>query len=56
MKPWIVWILWCSDTERATIEGVYIDKLRAETDLRHLKDTDEGRGYIYWIQEKEITK
>lgn len=51
-----VWILWGSDTERPFLEGVYTDKLRAETDLRHLKETDDGRGYIYWIQEKEITQ
>ena len=50
-----VWILMGSDSETPWIEGVYIDKVRAEEDMRYLKDTDDGRGYIYWVQEKEIT-
>lgn len=53
--PRTVWILWISDTEKPWIEGVYVDKVRAEADMRLLKDTDDGRGYIYWIQEKEVT-
>lgn len=51
-----VWILWGSDTEKPWLEGVYADKVKAEADMRYLKDTDDGRGYIYWIQEKEVTK
>ena len=50
-----VWLLWGSDGERPWIEGVYADKVLSESHLRYLKDTDDGRGYIYWIQEKEIT-
>lgn len=51
-----VWILWGSDTEKPWIEAVFIEKAMAETALRYMKHTDDGRGYIYWIQEKEITK
>ena len=51
-----VWLLWGSDTEKTWVEGVFIDKVLAETALRHMKVTDDGRGYIYWIQEKEITQ
>jgi hypothetical protein len=51
-----VWILMGSDTETPWIEAVFIDKVLAEANLRHLKGTDDGRGYIFWIQEKEITK
>ena len=51
-----VWILWGSDTEKPWLEGVYADKVKAEADMRYLKDKDDGRGYIYWIQEKEVTK
>lgn len=50
-----VWIVWTSDSEKPWIEHVCADKVLAESILRHLKDTDDGRGYIYWIQEKEIT-
>ena len=50
-----VWLLWCSDTEKPWIENIFIDKVLAESALRRLKDTDDGRGYIYWIQEKDIT-
>jgi hypothetical protein len=51
-----VWLLWGSDTEKPWIEGIFIDKVFAESALRHMKDTDDGHGYIYWIQEKEITQ
>jgi hypothetical protein len=51
-----VWILWESDTEKAHIEALFIDKVLAETHLRHMKDADDGRGYIYWIQEKQVTE
>jgi hypothetical protein len=49
-----VWLLWGSDTEKPWVEAVFADKVLAESALRHMKDTDDGRGYIYWIQEKEI--
>jgi hypothetical protein len=49
-----VWLLWESDSEKPFIEAVFADKVKAEAALRHLKDTDDGRGYIYWIQEKEV--
>jgi hypothetical protein len=52
----IIWILWGSDTEKPFIEAVFADKVKAESGLRYLKDTDDGRGYIYWIQEKEVTE
>lgn len=51
-----VWLLWGSDTEKPWVESVFIDKVLAEFALRHMKITDDGRGYIYWIQEKEITQ
>ena len=50
-----VWLLWGSDTEKPWVEQVFVDKVMAEFALRHMKITDDGRGYIYWIQEKEIT-
>lgn len=50
----IVWLLWGSDTEKPWLEAVYANKVKAEADLRYLKDTDFGRGYIYWIQEKGV--
>ena len=52
----IIWILWVSDTEKPFIEAVFADKVKAEASLRYLKDTDDGRGYVYWIQEKEVTQ
>lgn len=55
MRPFLVWILWSSDTEKPFMEGLYIDKVLAEKHLRLLKEADDGRGYVYWIQEKEIT-
>lgn len=51
-----VWILWGSDTETPWMEGVYADKVKAEADMRQLKKDDDGCGYIYWIQEKEIVR
>jgi hypothetical protein len=51
-----VWLLWGSDTERPWVEAVYADKVLAEAGLRYLKSMDDGRGYIFWIQEKEITR
>jgi hypothetical protein len=51
-----VWLLWGIAAKTTWIEAVFIDKVLAESHLRHMKDTDEGRGYVYWIQEKEITK
>ena len=50
-----VWLLWGSDTERPWIEGVYTSKVKAEADLRILEDAEEC-GYIYWIQEKQVTQ
>lgn len=49
-----IWLLWGSDTEKPFIDCVFADKVKAEAALRYLKDTDDGRGYIYWIQEKEV--
>lgn len=56
-----VWLLWGSDTETPWLEGVYVDKVKAEADMRMLKIADawhEGRArlYNYWLQEKEITR
>jgi hypothetical protein len=33
-----------------------LDKLKAERDLRLLKETDDDDDYFYRIQEKEITQ
>jgi hypothetical protein len=52
----LVWLLWGSDTENPWVEAVFDDKVLAEAGLRYLKDTDDGHGYVYWIQEMEITK
>ena len=49
-----VWLLWGSDTETPWIEGVYTSKVQAEADLRILEDAEEC-GYIYWVQEKQVT-
>lgn len=51
-----VWILKGSDGEGTWIEAVFIDKVKAEAAMRYLKDTDDGCGYFYTIQEKEITE
>lgn len=51
-----VWLLWGSDKEKPWLEAVFADKVLAELHLRHMTATDDGRGYIYWIQEKGITK
>ena len=50
----MVWILWGSDTQRPWIEEVFAHKIMAEKALRHYEEADEGRGFIYWIQEKEV--
>lgn len=53
----MVWLLWGSDTKTPwLLEAVYADKVKAEADLRYLENKEDGRGYIYWIQEKEVTK
>jgi hypothetical protein len=49
-----VWLVWGSDMEKPWIESVCADKVLAESVLRYLKNSDDGRGYIYWIQEKEV--
>jgi hypothetical protein len=33
---------------------VFAHKIMAEKVLRHLEEADGGRGFIYWIQEKEV--
>lgn len=51
-----VWILWGNEhPNKPWIEGVFIDKVLAESALRHMSDTYDEQGCIYWIQEKEIT-
>lgn len=52
----LVWILRGSDGETPWIEAVFIDKVKAEAALRYMQGTDDGRGYVYTIQEKEITE
>lgn len=52
----IVYILKGSDGDTPWIEAVFIDKVKAEAALRYLRDTDDGRGYIYDIQEKAVTE
>jgi hypothetical protein len=51
-----VWLLWGVYSETPWLEAVFIDKVLAELHLRHMRDTDNGRGGVYWIQEKGITK
>ena len=55
-----VWLLWGGDGELPWLEGVYVDKVLAESDLRRLnqlKDADPDHGHThYYIQEKQITK
>lgn len=50
-----VYIVWSSDAESPWIENIFADKVKAESALRYLKETDDGRGFIYWIQEKEVS-
>ena len=49
-----VYILWEYESNKQRIEGVYLDKIRAEEDLRCLKDTADD-SCRYRIQKKEIT-
>lgn len=49
-----VWLLWISDTKTPWVEGVFADKTKAEEAMRTVQVGDDGRGYIYWIQEKEV--
>jgi len=51
-----VYLLWGSDTEKSWVEGVYTSKATAEDDLRLLEENDDGFGYIYWVQERQITR
>ena len=46
-------VMW-GDGEQAFIEAVTLDKTVAEMIVRRLKDTDDGRGYIYWIVVKPL--
>ena len=56
MKINFVWLLWISDGEKPWVEGVYVDKVKAEADMRLLKNAEAyTHGYIYWIQEKAVT-
>jgi hypothetical protein len=50
-----VYILWGSDSENPWIEAIFADKVKAESAMRYLKETDNGRGYIYWVQEKTVS-
>ena len=54
-----VWLLWGDNADDSWIEGVYADKVKAEADLRILRQAEEDKDkdwrYIYWIQEKEVT-
>ena len=54
MSMRLIWILWGSDTQRPWIEEVFAHKVMAEKVLRHFEEADEGRGFLYWIQEKEV--
>ena len=49
-----VWLLWVSDAEKPWVEAVFADKAKAEAAMRTVQVGDEGRGYLYWIQEKEV--
>jgi hypothetical protein len=49
-----VWILWWSDDSGKHISGIYDHKVRAEEDLRQVKEEDPKTHY--YIQEKGITK
>jgi hypothetical protein len=50
-----VYILWCSDSEYPWMEDIFDDKVKAEVALKYLKDTDDGRGFIYWVQKKAVS-
>ena len=50
-----VFILWGSDSESPWIEAIFSDKVKAESALRYLKETDDGKDYIYWVQEKIVS-
>ena len=57
-----VWLLWGDSANDSWVEGVYVDKVKAEADLRISQEVQAdkdhpygGRGFIYWIQEKEVT-
>lgn len=55
--PRTVWLLWASDGRRQWVVGVYANKDRAEAAPLEVAEGDEGRGwYVYWLQEKEMTK
>lgn len=52
-----VWLLWASDGRGQWVVGVYASKDRAEAVPLEVAEGDEGRGwYVYWTQEKEITR
>ena len=51
-----IWILKAGDGDKAWIEAVFADKTKAEAALRYMKETDDGRGFLYWIKEHEVTQ
>ena len=55
-EPRTVWLLRASDGREQWIESVYVDKVKAEADMRLLKNEDALGSFFYWIQEKEITR
>lgn len=52
----IVYLLWSSDSEVQHLEEIFAYKIDAEKAMRLYKEQDDGRGYHYWIQEKEVLK
>lgn len=51
-----VWLLWGSDGNTPWLISVFVDKVLCEAHLRHEAKLEEGKGYIFWIQEKQVTK
>ena len=49
-----VWMLWGIFQGERFLEGVYVDEVRAEQDLRQLNTNDPDAEY--WIQQREVTR
>jgi hypothetical protein len=50
----VVYLLWSSDSEVQHLEEIFAYKIDAEKAMRLYKEQDDGRGYHYWIQEREV--
>jgi hypothetical protein len=54
MKGNFVWMLWGVFQNERFLEGVYVNKDRAEADLRQLNKDDPDAEY--WVQQREVTR